>query len=167
MQVDRLDANDGVVGTWRVEDGYVSNFLGNMRHFVAFKGGTYTLRFPDYPNNATTKISPKWINMVIENMIATGDSFVLGVQYDGSVNPRTVQLSPGGNGGFDQAHTRVMTSVANRAAVASGDGTKFWQDKANNMIWVKVTPYSGNFWTGVTPNSDDDLYRVMALRIQE
>ena len=166
MQVDRLAANDSVVGTWRIEDGYVSNFLGLMRHFVAFKGGTYTLRFPDYPKNATTKVSPKWVNMVVENMMATGDSFVLGVQYDGSVTPSKVHLSPGDNGGFDVRFTRVMTSVTSRADVAGGDGTKFWQDKANNMVWVKVTPYTGNFWAGVEANSDADLYRVMALRIE-
>jgi G8 domain/Right handed beta helix region len=163
----RLDSSDNVLGTWRVERGDISNFLGNMRHFVAFKGGTYTLRFPEYPNNITPKISPKWINLLIENMIATGDGFLLGVQYDGAISPSKVYLSPGGNGGFDAAHTRVMSSAASRAQVASGDGTKFWQDKPNNMIWVKITPYTGSYWTGVVANSDEDLYRVMALRIQE
>jgi G8 domain/Right handed beta helix region len=163
----RLDASDNVLGTWRVERGDISNFLGNMRHFVAFKGGTYTLRFPEYPNNVTPKVSPRWINLQIENMIASGDSFVLGVQYDGSITPGTVHLSPGGNGGFSATHTRVMTAVNSRALVASGDGTKFWQDTANNMIWVKITPYTGSFWNGITPNSDDDLYRVMSLRIQQ
>ena len=137
-----------------------------MRHFVAFKGATYTLRFPEYPNNVSPKVSPKWLNLVVENMIAAGDSFVLGLQYDGSVTPSKVHLSPGENGGFDPAHTRVMTPVANRAAVANGDGTRFWQDNANNMIWVKFTPYTGNFWAGVQVNSDADLYRSMALRIE-
>ncbi|TAG25199.1 MAG: right-handed parallel beta-helix repeat-containing protein [Burkholderiales bacterium] len=162
----RLDANDNVLGTWRIERGDISNMLGNMRHFTAMKGGIYTVRFPEYPNGAATKLSPRWINLGIENMIASGDSFVLGVQFDGAVTPSAVQLSPGGNGGFDAMHTRVMTAVANRALVVAGDGTKYWQDKANNMIWVKITPYVGNYWNGVIGNSDDDLYRVMALRIQ-
>ena len=167
LEATRLDANGVALGTWRVENGFDSNMLGNMRHFAAMNGGIYTVRFPEYPHGSTTKVSPKWVNLAIENMIAAGGSFILGVQYDGLVTPKTVHLSPGGNGGFDASHTRVMTSVTSRALVASGDGTKFWQDKTNNIIWVKITPYTGNFWTGVVPNSDDDLYRVMALRIQE
>ena len=136
-----------------------------MLHFVAFKSDTYTLRFPAYPNASVVKTSPKWINLQIENFIVVSDNFVLGVQYDGSVTPSKVHLSPGGSGDFNQTHTRVMTPVASRALVASGTGNTFLRDKANNMIWVRVTPYSGNFWPDGAPNSDDDLYRVMSLRI--
>jgi hypothetical protein len=163
IEATRLDASDAVIGTWRVERGDVSNFLGNMRHFAAIKGASYVLRFPEFPNASTTKIAPKWVNLAIENLFSAGDYFILAVHYDGSIAPSKVQLSPYGNTG---PYAKIMTLAANKTAVTSGDGSKYWRDAANNLIWVKITPHTGTFWEGVTLGSDQDLYRPQNLTIE-
>jgi G8 domain/Right handed beta helix region len=163
IEATRLDASDNVVATWRVERGDISNFLGNMRHFSAIKGASYVVKFPEFPFGSATKLAPKWVDLQIENLFAAGDYFVLGVHYDGAITPSKVQLAPWGNTG---PYAKIMTPVANKALVLSGDGSKYWRDPANNLIWVKITPHTGNFWDGVTAGSDDDLYRSQTLSIQ-
>jgi hypothetical protein len=163
IEVTRLDSSDSVVGTWRIERGDISNFLGNMRHFAAAKGEAYILKFPEFPNNATTKKAPKWVNFSIENLVTASDNFLLGIHFDGSITPSKVQIFPNGTSGPE---IRVMNAVTSKAAVASSDGSKYWRDSPNNLIWVKVTPHLGPFWDGVVAGSDDDLYRQLVLRIE-
>jgi G8 domain/Right handed beta helix region len=163
IEVTRLDSSDSVVGTWRIERGDISNFLGNMRHFAAAKGEAYILKFPEFPNNATTKKAPKWVNFSIENLVTASDNFLLGIHFDGSITPSKVQIFPNGTSGPE---IRVINAVTSKAAVASSDGSKYWRDSPNNLIWVKVTPHLGPFWNGVVAGSDDDLYRQLVLRIE-
>jgi len=63
--------------------------------------------------------------------------------------------------------SKRLTAAASRAEVAAGTGTRFWQDKANNLVWVKLTQLGFNsLWRDATVNSDDDLYRTYTLRIE-
>lgn len=165
LDVTRLDAADNVLGTWRVERGDISNFLGGMRHFTAIKGGIYKIRFPEFPNSSSPKSAPKWLNLGIENMVSSTDSVLLGVHFDGGVALKGVYLSPGGGGDLG-TNSRVMTLAASKAAVAAGAGNTYWRDTANQLIWVKVTPFAVNYWSGTAAGSDDDLYRVLSLRIE-
>ncbi len=165
LDVTRQDAAGTTLGKWRVERGDTSVMLGNMRHFAAVKGGSFVVRFPDFPLKSTVKSHPQWINMTLENMLENSDSVMLGVHYDGATAPRRVFVSPGGNSNFD-GNSRTMTAGASRAAVAASNGTVYWRDTVNNLIWVKVVPFSQNFWAGEVPGSDSDLYRPLSLRIE-
>ena len=166
LDVSRLDSAGNSVGRWRVEQGYTSVMLGNMRHFAAVNGGTYVVRFPDFPNNQAVKSPPKWVNVPIENMLTSNDSIVLGVHYDGATAPSRVFLSPG-DSSDSGANSRNMTSGANRAAVVASAGNVYWRDTANNLIWVKIVPFTTNFWAGEVAGSDFDLYRSLSLRIEQ
>ncbi len=165
LDVTRLDAAGNSLGKWRVERGDTSVMLGNMRHFAAVKGGSYVVKFPEFPNNNAVKSHPQWINMTLENMLTASDSVMLGVHYDGATAPSRVFVSPGGNSNFD-GNSRAMAPGANRAAVAASQGTVYWRDTANNLIWVKIMPFAQNFWTGEVAGSDLDLYRPLSLRIE-
>ena len=166
LDVTRVDAAGSSIGRWRIEQGYTSVMLGLMRHFAAVKGGTYVVRFPDFPNNQAAKSPPKWVNLAIDSMVSSSDSIVLGVHFDGATVPQRVFLSPGDNSDFG-TDTRNMTSGANRAAVEASAGNVYWRDTANNLIWVKVLPFTTNFWAGEARGSDSDLYRPLSLRIEK
>ena len=166
LDVTRLDATGNTIGNWRIEDGLKSIRLGVMRHFAAVKDGIYVVRFPGFPSkDPVIKSLPKRVNLGLENMIATDDSMILGVQFDGATTPKSVYLSPGHQGVFG-ANSRNMVSGANLAAVSAGAGNVYWRDTANNLVWVKVVPFTTNFWTAEVAGSDNDLYRSISLRIE-
>jgi hypothetical protein len=164
MDVERQDAAGNLVGRWRVEQGYTSNFFGNMRHFAAVRNGVYVLRFPEFPNASSAKSPPKWINVSFSNVTEAADSFLLGVHFDGASTPSRVVFSTNPDYA-DASNTRALTVAANRGEVANGT-FRYWQDRANNLVWVRVTPTGLNAWGDVTPGSDADLYRMFSLRIE-
>ena len=165
LDVTRLDATGNTIGNWRIEQGRTSVKFGNMRHFAAVKDGTYVVRFPEFPFNSVVKSPPKWVNLGLENMVAANDSIMLGVHYDGSAPLQRVYLSPGHLGVFG-AESRSMASGASLAAVSAGAGNVYWRDTANNLVWVKVVPFTKNFWMTEVAGSDNDLYRSISLRIE-
>ena len=97
-------------------------------------------------------------------MVAANDSIMLGVHYDGSIAPQRVYLSPGHLG--SAVSSRNMVSGTNLAAVSAGSGNVYWRDTANNLVWVKVVPFTTNFWMGEVADSDNDLYRSISLQIE-
>ena len=165
LDVTRLDATGNTIGNWRVEQGWTSIRLGVMRHFSAVKDGTYVVRFPEFPFNNAVKSPPKRVNLGLENMISANDSVMLGVHFDGAAPMQRVYLSPG-HQGLLGANSRNMVSGPNLAAVSAGAGNVYWRDTANNLVWVKVVPFTTNFWTNEVAGSDNDLYRSISLRIE-
>lgn len=162
IQVQRLDAAYNAIpgAEWNVEQGYTSIKLGHMRHFAALQGGNYILRFPEFAH------AVKWVSLALDNIRDPGDNMMLAVQFDGATPPGEVLLST--NLDFSNAaNSRLLTPAASRAAVAAGTGTLYWQDTANNLIWVKLTPLGLNAWPGVPVDSDLDLYRRYLLRIKQ
>jgi len=167
IDVQRLDASDAEIGRWRVEQGYTSNFLGNMRHFAAVKGGSFRLTFPDFPNANGTKSPPRWVSLSVENMVSASDNMMLAIHFDGAITPSKVYVSSNPDYPNYGVDSKRLTAAASRAEVAAGTGTRFWQDKANNLVWVKLTQLGFNsLWRDATVNSDDDLYRTYTLRIE-
>ena len=74
-------------------------------------------------------------------------------------------FSPVHLGGFGDS-SRNMVNGANLAAVSVGAGNVYWHDTTNNLVWVKVVPFTGNFWTAEVAGSENDLYRSISLRIE-
>ena len=165
LDVARLDAADNLIGRWRIEQGHTSKLFGGMRHFAAVKGGIYTIRFPDFPNAATTKAPARWLSMDVENMTASGDSMLLGVHFDTTTQPTTVLVSTSPDNPDYNRNARLMTATNSRAAVANSNGDLYWRDTVNSLIWVKLTPVGVAEWNSATPGSDDDLYRRHTLRL--
>lgn len=189
IQVSRLDAVTYAPianATWDVKQGYTSLKLGNMRHFAAFKGGVYVIRFPQFPNAETPKAPPRWVNLQLDNLKDPGsvspparpaDSMMLGVHFDGAkVLPTLPPLPPARTGVFlstspnnpDFAtNSRELMPAADRDAVAAGNGSLYWQDTNTDLVWVKLTGlYRPPALAGVVAGSDEDLFRSFFLRIE-
>jgi hypothetical protein len=153
IEVTRLDATGGTIGTWAVADGATS-MLGNMRHFAARNGGRYVLRFPGKP-------LPRWYFAEITNAYRVTDSFVFAVSFDGSVNAQATLTS-----GSNSSAVRVMTAALSLAEVEASVGDRFWQDRANNLVWVRIAgglPHSNLL--SDQADEDEALYRTTFVNI--
>ena len=131
---------------------------------------------------------PKVVNMQFTNVSRAADSFVMAVSYDGTKNPVAV-LARTGNanryrwllppnkqnyyGAEELARTRVLTMAANLNEVkADPNGTKMWQDKANNLVWFKVVgslPLNNGWYRieNYTAPFGQDMYQEMSLYMRD
>ncbi len=129
---------------------------------------------------------PKVVSLMFSNLSRDTDSFVFGVSFDGSKTPVGVvgatpdsahrhrwALPPNANLGlFEGTKARVLVAAANLAEVeADTTGTKMWQDRANNLVYVKM---KGGFpmdpWYTIvnyTAPHGQDLYKRVGLYIKD
>ena len=166
VDVARRDGNGAEIGKWTIGDGALSAGLGNMRHFAARNGGQYVVRFPN-------RSLPRWFSTTITNAFRSGDSFLLAVSFDGTANVGGYFVS-----GFEhdrekfqnvsatdtrRQFIRTFSAATSAAEVATSSGDKYWQDQANNLVWVKVQGGLAYPNTNLVPNSDEDLYRNASI----
>jgi hypothetical protein len=165
IDVTRYGDDGSEVGSWQVDDGNLLSAFENMRHFAAGEEGRYLLDFPDSP-------VPADVGLTLENLHEASDSFVLGVRFDGDdeaqvfstsyynyFNPGFAESPPAGN-------KHDYAPVGSLAEVIADDGEVFWQDEANDVVWVRVNggldlPWPGSFG----PFEDETLYEPIYLRI--
>jgi hypothetical protein len=157
IHVRRLDSDLNEVATWTVDPAPAPNaLLQHMRDFATSPDGIYELTFPwetDHPTD---------FQMNVENMLTEDDVQVIGIQYDGSLSPAVWIQTPGSFQVYDQLNSlqQVITS----------DGETWWQDTANNRVWVKLRGGRWQFWTNnpqeAVPTGDDLLYEGMVLRVR-
>lgn len=167
ISVTRVAATGEPLGLWTVGDGKVAPKLGNMRHFSAHKDGRYVLRFP-------SSALPREVALIIDNAYRADDSFLLAVDYSGAATPQAYittvyNYDDAENwqpGDYSLRYKRALSATTSLEQVAASAGDRFWQDQANNLVWVKVvgglpSPGQGEW----KPNSDEVLYQPMRLRI--
>jgi hypothetical protein len=170
MEVTRQDLAGQPLGRWDIEAGHNSRFLGHMRHFAALKGDEYIVRFPRFPENSVDKSAPRWVQFQVEGLKHNTDGLVVGMHFDGRLPARRVLASTNpdypnleGTG----ANSRLLLPAASKAEVLAGAGGLFWQDTANDLVWIKATPLGlAAPWAGIKPGSDEDLYRTYNIRIE-
>lgn len=160
IDVVRQDGNGAEIGRWSVGDGALAPALGNMRHFAALPGSRYVLRFPGKPN-------PRWFAMTVTNAWRASDSMLMAVAFDGSVTASGYTIA-GYVGSRDRTDVpnsmRNFTAAASLAEVSASAGNKLWQDRANNLVWIKFQggiPYPNE--TTLTPNSNEALYKPFSV----
>jgi hypothetical protein len=156
LEVIRQDSTGAEIGRWTVADGNVSNMLGNMRHFAAHTAGSYVMRFPK--TTGTGYDLPKRFEASISNAYRATDWFMLGISFDGTVTPTTVTLTSNAN------VKRTMMAALSLAEVTASQGDKYWQDTAQNVLWVKIV--GGLSSSSGEENSDTYLYHSMRLVVQ-
>jgi hypothetical protein len=134
------DDNTSEIANHRIGDpASAYSGLVNMRHFAAANGGRYRLEFPDNPAPTTGLVIP------FGNFFRGDDTLLLCLPWDGSV-PVEGFLQAGGTGNADEAtliargYRRLIdTAGENIAAVlADATGATYFQDTANDLVWVKV-----------------------------
>lgn len=146
IHVIRYDENLNEIDTWTLETGNGQpSGLSHMRDFVTHPTGVYELTFQDDP-------PPTSFNCVVDNMLETSDTVVLGVEFSGSINA---------NVSFDGANYSEVTSLQ---AVIDSQGETYWQDVSNNKVWLKL---QGGRWE-LNPYDiswEGPLYEPMTLII--
>jgi len=140
IDVTRQTENGTEIGRWTVGDGQTATKLGMMRHFAARPGGYYVLRFPGKP-------AAKSFRMTVTNANRAEDSFMMAVSFDGRRDAVGYIAAGWENNREDpkvwadssplQKHVRKFTPVNSLAEVAASSGNRLWQDRANNLVWIK------------------------------
>jgi hypothetical protein len=94
---------------------------------------------------------------------------LLAVSFDGTVVPTgfitsgTRNEPPTWPAGYRADAVRWLTAGSSLVDVmASPNGSVFWQDSANNLVWVKV---AGGLTMSTTTDSDYLLYNPMDLAL--
>lgn len=147
IHVKRLDQSLNVVGTWTVAPAVQGQFLDHMRSFATHPTGIYELTFPQ------ETIHPTNFRMDVDNMLEKSDKVVMSIQYDGTKNARVRMQS--------YSNRWVVYEEKNSLdEVRQFNGPCYWQDSANNKVWVKI---EGGFWQYYTtsptepPATNDEL----------
>jgi hypothetical protein len=157
IHIRRLDAALNEVGTWTVPTAQNGAILANMRHFATNPNGMYELTFPD------ETIAPTIFQMDVENMLTESDVQVIGIQYDGTLDPIVAMRV--NNTQYPYTELNSLQEV-----IASA-GETYWQDNANNRVWIKLRGGRWQFWTTdptqAVPTSDDLLYEGTIIRVYE
>jgi G8 domain/Right handed beta helix region len=168
IAVTRYNSAGSSIGTWTVGDGNTAPKLGNMRHFAAFKNGRYALRFPGHDK-------PKDVSLSLSNFLSSDDSMILGVAFDGTLNAAAFIGGRAGGRDIDPTQPeanypgqRNMQAGANLNAVINDlSGKTFWQDKAGNVVWVKIKGGLSPINPNLDPTSDEALYHNMEFVVCE
>ena len=111
---------------------------------------------------------PKVVSLYFSNVQSQADSFVVAISFDGSKTPVGV-MARGTAAGYRgllppnprpndysadevRLRTKILSLASSKTEVENDpSGSKMWQDKPNNLIWVKVV---GNL-------KRDDWYRIV------
>lgn len=176
IHVTRFDDNnpDLPIDTWEVTGAQPGWALWHMRHFAAHDNGTYLLDFP----SSTT---PSDVAMDIHNMHQASDTLVLAVRFSGAEEAQVytstyhhpIYMSEGHASSGSFAYKHNYTELTSRQAVLDSAGETYWQDHANNLVWVRVTladleqfPDPIDIQAFADPElSDEVLYNPLHLRI--
>ena len=157
LEVTRVREDGSSIGVWSVGDGKTAPKLGNMRHFAGVKNGRYILRFP---NPSGGYLVPKSFEARVTNVLSQSDSMLMGVSFTGSADVQSASLAT-----YDQRTLKAGPSLS--AVQGDSSGETYYQDKAAQLVWVKLqgglkpNPY----WTPEV-NSDDQMYQPMILTIK-
>jgi hypothetical protein len=154
---------------------YCSWKLGWMRHFTAVPSGRYLVEFPTHAR------PPRYLAFNIENAYRESDDMLIAVPFDGrytaagyhiagaQYNREYPLLNPSGNPESSAAKptaTRYLVAASSLAQVrADTTGKLMWQDKANNLVWLRYTgtAYSAQAQAALAGRSEDGLYYVASV----
>jgi hypothetical protein len=171
MQAVRQDANGAEIGRWVIADGSKDLTKGVFRNFAARSQGRFVLRFPNDP-------LPKSIALNVTNAYRDTDTFLLGIAFDGAVNAVGYTVAGTNSHRMDPKtwpanapyakYARNFRPVNSLAEVAAGAGDLLWQDRANNMVWVRYKGglgYPFEYELPIAPGSAEDLLRQYSVVI--
>ena len=158
IHVDRYEAANLTtpVASWEVASASPDWALQHMRDFATSPDGIYELTFPD------ETVPPTNFQMDVENMLNETDLQVIGVQYDGSLNP-IVQIQQKS----DVNNWLLYSELDSLQEVIDSEGETWWQDEPNNRIWMKI---KGGRWQATSSDENDfeaTTNQTMLIRIRE
>ena len=144
------------VASWEVATADPTWTLQHMRDFATSPDGVYELTFPD------ETVHPTDFQMTVENMLEDTDTQVIGIQFDGTLDP-TIFIQQESN----LNNWTVYDQVNSLQEVIDSNGETYWQDTTNNRVWVKLR---GGRWVETvhdTGDFDRMTYERMLLKIRQ
>ncbi|TNE53234.1 MAG: hypothetical protein EP338_11905 [Bacteroidetes bacterium] len=157
IHVRRLDSTFQEIATWTVPEALPEYTFQHMRDFATSPDSYYELSFPEEDSLPTN------FQMNVENMLDTNDTQVIAIQFNGNLNPIVLMQAYGSYEVYQQAN--------DLQEVLQSNGARFWQDKVNNLVWIKLRGGVWEFWTNnpdeAVPTEDELLYETCVLRIYE
>jgi hypothetical protein len=120
----RLDTSNASIDTHDVGASSATIFFGNMKSFIANRGGRFMLELPD--TDLTTLTS--WL---IDTQFChkTEDWFLLGISWDKDTVPSSITVGA-------RAISLTGSNIAD--VLADTDGETGWQDTTNDLIWLQI-----------------------------
>lgn len=157
LYVRRLDQNFNEVATWSVPSALPAYTFQHMRDFATSPDAIYELTFPE------EIVQPTDFQVNVDNMLTVADTQLMAIQYDGTLNP-IVRTEAYGS-------IRNYTLLNSLNDVRNSAGATYWQDKTNNLVWVKIQGGDWQFWTSnpavAVPTNDELLYEPTVLHIYQ
>ena len=140
IEVKRYDESWTEVGGFTLlsgtkADAYSNGGLKNMRDFAAHYSGYFELTFPE--NNP-----PNRVRTTVTNMTTQDDNIIIGVEYSGR-SFATVRIAATFRNEYETYAS--YTAVNSREELVASDGEVYWQDFANDRVWVKLRGGYTNF----------------------
>lgn len=161
INVRRLASDLSEVAVWNVGAGGTPGmFLEHMRDFAAHPDGIYELTFPGSPFGIDY---PTDLRLTFENMRESTDTVVVGIHYDGTLDPAVYLRYP------DNSVVTPYTELGSLQDVLDSPGATYWQDSAANLVWVKL---QGGTWQPPTTEpefaffDENGLYHTSFLHIR-
>lgn len=167
----RQDLGEAV--TWSIGDGQEATKLGTMRHGTAGFNSIISVRSPG--------LEAHQVRVQIDNLYRKEDSFIMGLMYTDSQAPELVAVSNWPGGGFDHLSSYAawksgnadwasadegnfwtpLDPVNSMDELKTSDGTKFWFDEANDLVWIRCVGNVVDLYDDGTddPFTDAHLYR--------
>ena len=126
MLFSRYDDNLNPVDSVRL---YETNsvFLQVMKSVALQKGGIYTVTYPDL----NKPFSINYNN--ITNLLSADDEVVVGFEFSGDINAKVTINRP-----FNAILIHTYAKVNSFNEVKNSTTEAFWQDKVNELVWVKL-----------------------------
>jgi hypothetical protein len=162
LKVTRLDTSGGPMSFWSVGEGTPGAAFFNMRHFAAMRAGRYVLEFADLTGLKSPLIPSDFLQMTISNHYRSDDEFLLAVPFAGTASPK-VELRKS----YSTVVLRSLIEARSLLKMEASNGTKFWQDKQNNRIWLKIKYANATVDPAFSEIQDFNLYRNFELRIDK
>ena len=141
------DSDMSVIGTYNLESLKVgeSPFFQDFQHSAMKNRGAYSIKAA---SDIAAPTSHSAIRLILANIAAI--DLMMAIEFSGAVVANRVFRTIGGIGAPSDPDAGTgmsvtCTSVGSYAvAKASSDGTKFWQDTTNNLVWVRWASLPGN-----------------------
>jgi hypothetical protein len=167
--MERLDANNNVIDHHRVDSYHNSFWFQGFRYFALARGGTYKMSYVDGTPAPTSRLRVNIDNAY--RSAANGqpaDNFVVGLPWSGSV-PVKGKIDVCTISGAWYGHAQRLTNGNTREITIAGanlnavkndpTGSTFFQDSANNTVWIKymAVPNLSPWCSSYNGNSDTAL----------
>lgn len=145
------------LGSWGVASSTAGELLDHMKDAALNDLFIYELTFPENDN-------PTTFDMLVDNLISEDQLQVIGIEFDGSIDPAVYITSPG------SAHTYQPVGSL-QELIDHSTGEVWFQDKGNNRVWVKLRGGRWQYWTSdpneSEPSFEETTYQTIELHISE